>query len=225
MGSEASKKPPTATDNHQQQEQDMIFQAQTGDQVAMQWLYQRYSRQVYNLALRLLCHQADAQDVMQDSFVKCFKCLYQYRSDAPFWCWLRTIVSTTALMRMRSDKRRGIEVDMEDALHSPELASSLKATQYTQCNELEVALQKLPGLSRMVVWLYHVEGYTHAEVAQLMDRSVSFSKSRLARAHIQLRELLGPSPSESESNTGSVSAHPSPQNHHLNSNVLFEANS
>lgn len=225
MDLEASKKPQTATDNHQQQEQDMIFQAQTGDQVAMQWLYQRYSKQVYNLALRLLCHQADAQDVMQDSFVKCFNCLHQYRGDAPFWCWLRKIVSTTALMRMRSDKRRGIEIDMEDATYAPELASSLNATQHTQCTELEVALQKLPGVSRVVVWLYHVEGYTHSEVAQLMDRSVSFSKSRLARAHAQLREILSSPRIGSESNTVSVSTRSSLPSNHLNSNVLFEANS
>lgn len=198
----------------------MIFQAQTGDQMAMQWLYQQYSQRVYNLAMRLLRHQADAQDVMQDSFVKCFKSLYQYRGDAPFWCWLRTVVSTTALMRMRSDKKRGNEVEMDAAAHNPELISPQNATRKTHCAELETALQQLPDVTRMVVWLYHVEGYTHVEIAQLMDRSISFSKSRLARAHAQLRQLLDPPQDPSVSSSDSTT-----RTHHLNSDALFEASS
>lgn len=168
----------------------MIFSAQAGDRMAMQWLYQQYAQRVYNLAWRLLCHRADAQDVMQDAFIKCFDSLHQYRGDAPFWHWLRRVVTTTALMRMRSAKRRGQEVDVDSAGADPKLASPAQATHSTAGAELDNALRRLPDIARSVVWLYHVEGYTHVEIAELMGRSVSFSKSRLARAHKQLRQLL-----------------------------------
>ncbi len=173
-----------------QLEQQMILQAKAGDQGAMQWLYQQYSQRVYNLALHLLCHQADAQDVMQDAFVKCFKSLHQYRGEASFWSWLRRIVSTTTFMRMRRDKRRGQEFDVDGVVGEAVLISASDATQGAVQVELEAALAQLPVLSRTVIWLYHVEGYTHLEIAEMMGRSTSFSKSRLTRARRQLRMLL-----------------------------------
>lgn len=172
----------------------MIFSAQAGDRGAMQWLYQQYAQRVFNLALRLLCHRADAQDAMQDAFVKCFASLHQYRGDAPFWYWLRRVVTSTVWMRMRSAKRRGYEVEVDEAGADDGLISPVQATHGTAQAELEAALRQLPDVARTVVWLYHVEGYTHPEIAEIMSKSVSFSKSRLARAHKQLRELLGSSP-------------------------------
>ncbi len=168
----------------------MILQAQAGDQGAMQWLYQQYSGQVFNLAMRLLCHRADAQDVMQDAFVKCFQNLHQFRGDARFWSWLRSIVTTTAFMRMRKDKRRGHEYDLDDVVSEPDLVSAADATQGVVQVELETALAHLPAISRAVIWLYHVEGYTHSEIAELTGHTISFSKSRLTRARRQLRMLL-----------------------------------
>lgn len=168
----------------------MIVRAQSQDQLAIQWLYEQYVQRVYNLALHLLCHRADAQDVMQDAFIKCFKSLHQYRGDAVFWGWLRKIVTTTAFMHMRSDKRRGHQLAIDDALTEPPLVSADKTSESSVQPELEAALAQLPDTSRAVVWLYHVEGYTHVEIAELMNKSVSFSKTRLARAQKQLRVLL-----------------------------------
>ncbi len=204
----------------------MIFQAQVGDQAAMQWLYQAYIQRVYSLAYRLLCHQADAQDVMQDAFVKCFKCLHQYRGDAPFWSWLRQIVSTTALMHMRGNKRRGAQLGVDEVVGEPALVSPQRAGHAAAQAELEAALSCLPDLSRMVVWLYHVEGHTHAEIAQSLGRSVSFSKSRLARAQVQLRQILNAEPLID--GRASTAARTTPDRSTVNpggaSGVLFEAN-
>jgi len=188
----------------EQLEQAIILQAQTGDQVAMQALYQQYAQRAYNLALRLLCHQADAQDVMQDAFVKCFKSLHQYRADGSFWAWFSRIVSTTALMQMRSDKRRGQEIEMSEVVTEAVLISAADATSDVIQAELAAALARLPALSRTVIWLYHMEGYTHSEIAEMLGYTVSFSKSRLSRARRELRVFLSSSPNKTKGFTGAI---------------------
>ena len=93
------------------------------------------------------------------------------------------------LDRMRDEDALDLG-EAEGAAVEPVSPSEARAVQFNM--DLERALARLPDVSRVVVMLYHVEGYSHAEIAQLMGMSVSFSKSQLSRAHARLRDWLGP---------------------------------
>jgi RNA polymerase sigma-70 factor (ECF subfamily) len=147
---------------------------------------------VFTLALRLCGDREEASDVLQDTMLRLFDRIGDYRADggAPFWGWLRQVAVNEALMRMRRAKARGgaaVELPEDDGLPDdlapPPSAAADAAT-------LQRALARLPAATRTVLWLYHAEGYTHEEIAALMERTASFSKSQLARGGRRLRVLL-----------------------------------
>jgi RNA polymerase sigma factor (sigma-70 family) len=165
----------------------LVRSARTGDSAAREALYHHFSRQIYTLVRRILGSDSLAEDVLQDAFIDAFTRLDGLRSDEAFGAWLRRIAVNRALSQLRSawmSKRVDWTHDEFQAL--PSAAETLSDTA-----RLEAALDLLSDTARAVVWLYDVEGYTHREIADLMGRSVSFSKTRLARAHARLRELLG----------------------------------
>lgn len=165
----------------------LIARMKRRDLEAFEQVYRTFNRPVYTLALRLLGHETEAYDLMQDCFLKVYEQIGQFRQDAPFWGWLRSIAVNLALMRLRG--RRPLE-ELDTAMleaHSDGAPDPLAAV---SAHDLKRALARLPALSRAVLWLYHVEGYTHEEIARSFDRTVSFSKSQVARASARLRDLL-----------------------------------
>ncbi len=165
----------------------LVARLKRRDLDAFEQVYRLFDRPVYTLALRLLGNEAEAYDLLQDSFLKAFEQIVQFRADAPFWSWLRSIVVNAALMRLRG-RRPLDELDSLMLDHTADGGPDPLAMVSGQ--DLKRALGKLPALSRAVLWLYHVEGYTHEEIAQAFDRTTSFSKSQVARAGARLRTLL-----------------------------------
>jgi RNA polymerase sigma factor (sigma-70 family) len=167
---------------------DLLQQARRGEPAAQERLYRLFERPVYTLALRLLGDRGEAEDALQDALFKALSRLDDFRGGAPFWGWLRQIAVNEALMRLR--RRRATEdFDSlpEAALEAPGTGLPLAAL---EAAELHRALAALPAITRSVLWLYHAEGYTHEEIAALMQRSVSFSKSQAMRGLRRLRDLL-----------------------------------
>lgn len=165
----------------------LVARLKRRDLDAFEQVYRLFDRPVYTLALRLLGHEAEAYDLLQDSFLKVFEQIASFRAQAPFWSWLRSIVVNAALMRLRGRR----PLDELDALMIEHTADAgPDPLQALSAQDLKHALGRLPALSRAVLWLYHVEGYTHEEIAQAFDRTVSFSKSQVARAGARLRKLL-----------------------------------
>lgn len=168
----------------------LLDRARRGEAAAQEQIYRRFERPVYTLALRLLGSPDAALDVLQDVFLAVFRGLSEFRGESPFWGWLRQIAVRTAIAALRARRERedgeGLLADASlDAL--PASAHSL-----LQSLALEQALQQLPAITRSVLWLQLVEGYTHAEIATQFGQSPSFSKSQLARGLKQLRALLAP---------------------------------
>lgn len=165
--------------------------ARAGGRHAQEAIYRTFERAVFNLARRMTGCPDAAQDVLQNTFLRAFRSLGQFRGEAPFGHWLRSVCATESLMHLRAG-RRFIELfepeSIEDAAPAPDLSANA---------DLERALALLPPVPRAVLWLYHVEGYTHPEIAALCKRTASFSKSQLSRAHARLRELLNPAPAAS----------------------------
>jgi RNA polymerase sigma factor (sigma-70 family) len=122
--------------------------------------------------------------VLQETFLEICRSIGQYREDGSLWGWIRTIAASKALMRLRRNKYRDTE-----ELHDEVVANRREDTHLRM--DLEAALERLSETSRAVVWLHDVEGYTHEEIAVMMGKTPSFSKSQLARAHARLRRWLG----------------------------------
>ena len=160
----------------------LIARAQAGDEAALEALYRAFETPVYNLARRMLRKPEDAEDVLQETFLEIVRSIRQYRGEGHLWGWIRRIASTKALMKIRREQLRTMEpLDDEPGKPGMHIAANL---------DLERALEHLSETSRAVVWLHDVEGFTHEEIAEQMGKSVSFSKSQLARAHVRLRRLL-----------------------------------
>jgi RNA polymerase sigma-70 factor (ECF subfamily) len=177
----------------------LLARARSGERAAFEQLYRWFERPVFTLALRICGDREEAYDVLQDTMLKLFSRIGDYRAvdGAPFWGWLRRVAVNEALMRLRRGDRfmQALPADdlVADDLAPPPAAAADAAL-------LQRALAALPAATRSVLWLYHAEGYTHEEIALLMQRTPSFSKSQVARGGRRLRDLLE-SPAEHVRNT------------------------
>ena len=162
-----------------------------GDRAAFEQLYRWFERPVFTLALRIGGDREEARDVLQDTMLKVLGRIGEFRGNngSPFWGWVRQIAINEALMRLRRDKRLAQEIGVDDpAEYAEDLAPLPPAA--ADAALLQRALATLPTATRSVLWLYHAEGYTHEEIAGLMQRTPSFSKSQLARGTRKLRAVL-----------------------------------
>ena len=166
----------------------LIQRAKRGDGKAFEQIYRWFERPVYTLALRLCGQPSEAQDVLQDVMIKVMTRIGEFRGQSPFWGWLRQIAVNEALMRLRRSAKGFKEDDVYEA-ELPDTAGLLPL-RAAEAGQLLDALQTLPPVTRSVLWLYHAEGFTHEEIAGQMGKTVSFSKSQLARGTRKLRESL-----------------------------------
>ncbi|MEO1576958.1 MAG: sigma-70 family RNA polymerase sigma factor [Pseudomonadota bacterium] len=176
-----SHSPFTSGDLAAATEPDLCRRAAEGHVGARQALYSAHAAGVMTLAMRLLCERAAAEDVVQDTFMKAFEKLHTFSGQSRFGTWLRRIAINECLQRLRSPWHTRGEVYEESDAPAGSTDDQL---------DLLKALATLDPVSRTVVWLHDVEGFKHREIADLLDRTPSFSKSRLARAHKALRTAL-----------------------------------
>lgn len=166
--------------------------ARAGDVATRGALFQRVAPPALGLIRRLVNHRALAEDLLQDTLIAMYEHLGDFRGEAPFGIWVRSIAVSRCLMSFRSPWHRArvaLDSFTEDARFAPTEAES----HTSDLIDLDRALAKLSPLTRTVVWLYDVEGWSHEEIADSFGRSVSFSKSQLARGHARLRnDLIAP---------------------------------
>jgi RNA polymerase sigma factor (sigma-70 family) len=175
---------------------ELIRAAGDGDARAFEAIYRACQRPVYTLIRRIIVQPAIADELHQETFVEVLRSIRSYTGEGAFGGWVRAIAVSKCLMHLRSPWRRNLAyLDAEEVEStSPSLLDpgARPEAQAEASAEVERALAALPPLTRSVVWLHDVEGYTHGEIAKALGRTVSFSKSQLARAHVRMRELLDP---------------------------------
>jgi RNA polymerase sigma factor (sigma-70 family) len=165
-----------------------IHRAKAGDVEALERVYRAYEGTVYSMARRICRTAEDAEEVLQETFLEVCRSIRRFRGTAPgsLTAWVRRVAASKALIRLRYQKYRETEALEEDGSWAKGKGDDAGLRM-----DLEAALAELSDTSRAVVWLHDVEGYTHEEIAELMGKTVSFSKSQLSRAHARLRKLLG----------------------------------
>ena len=182
--------------NECQPDPAILARARRGDMKAHEVLYASYGTPVYTLAVRMLGEPSLAEEILQETCIEIIRNVSGFRVDGAFGGWVKRIAVNKCLAHLRSAWHRKAQAlepadDDEGAAWEPRSTDDPEA-EATDGRDLERALAELSPTARAVVWLYDVEGYTHQEIAELMGKTVSFSKSQLSRAHERLRELLGP---------------------------------
>ena len=158
---------------------------------ALETVYAATAGPVYTLLRRLVRRPAIAEELLQETFVDVLEHIGAFEGRCPLPSWIRAIAVNRALMYLRSPWHRGLEWLDKDPGGADRLTASVADHSAPLYPALERALMTLPALTRAVVWLHDVEGYTHADIGFALGRTPSFSKSQLSRAHRRLRDLLG----------------------------------
>lgn len=162
----------------------LLRAAAAGSLEALGALYARHADAVYGVALRLTGSPVEAEDVLQDVFVGLPRALRAYAEHGRFEAWLRQVAARVALMRLRARRRRR-EAPL-DAL--PPRADAGRAPNPGARLDLERLLDRLPERLRTVFVLKEIEGYGHAEIAELLGITPGNSAARLSRAWARLRK-------------------------------------
>jgi RNA polymerase sigma-70 factor, ECF subfamily len=178
----------------------LVQAAKKGDLEAFSQLVKRYDRNIFRIAQHITHNEEDAQDVVQEAFLKAYRNLQQFQGNSKFYTWLVRIAVNEALMKLRrrrADKTVSIDEDVEteDGSMPREVADwSPNPEQLYGQSELGDILKKtiqgLPPGFRTVFVLRDVEGMSTEETAEMLGLSVPAVKSRLLRARLQLRERL-----------------------------------
>jgi len=156
---------------------------------AQRELYSKFSGQLFATAIRHTNAREDAEDVLQDSFVKIFKHINSYRDDFSFEGWMRRIVVNTAITHYRRNLKHSHHQDINDVHATPGDLLNKNDSEFT-AGELELAISKLPLGYRTVFCMYVIEGFKHQEIADQLGVDVNTSKSQLSRARKYLQNVL-----------------------------------
>jgi len=167
---------------------DSIESAQEGDVAAFERLYRENESRIYALCLRMVADRSRAEELTQASFVRAWEKLGSFRGDSAFATWLHRLAVNVVLGDMRSRGRwqaRFTEMEDLSAFEDKTGRSSPRAAV-----DLERAIATLPPKARAIFVLYDIEGYRHAEIAEMTGLAEGTSKAHLHRARKLLREVL-----------------------------------
>lgn len=180
---------------------ELVSRVQQGDKRAFDLLVQKYQHKVINLISRFVSDQSECQDVAQETFIKAYRALNNFRGDSQFYTWLYRIAANTAKNHLASKSRKTPtqSVDVDDAEHfagdnglkdftNPEnqlLTEELERTVFS-------AIDKLPDDLKSAITLREIEGLSYDEIAEVMDCPIGTVRSRIFRARDAIDKELRP---------------------------------
>lgn len=167
---------------------ELVERSKSGDRKAQYELYQQYNKAMYNISVRMMGNEGDAQDVLQDAFIDAFKNLDYYRGESTFGAWLKRIVINKCINAIK--KKKLDLVPMEDKMFALADDSPQPTNHDYDMAVVNEGIKRLPDGYRTVFSLYAVEGYDHGEIAHIIGVTESTSKSQYNRAKKKLREIL-----------------------------------
>lgn len=159
-----------------------------GDKKSQYALYEMFKRDVMGICMRYSRDRSEAEDMMQEGFIKVYSDLYQYRPIGPLGGWIRRVVVNSCLRFIR--KRKRLVFNEFSGMQTELMPTNENVISDLGAQDLMKLVQKLPDGYRLVFNLYVVEGFTHQEIADQLGISVNTSKSQLSRAKANLRKTI-----------------------------------
>lgn len=169
-------------------DEQLIKGCLNGDKKAQRALYEQYKVMLFGVCLRYGNDRAEAEDLLQEGFIKIYSDLYQYRPKSALGAWMRRVVVNVALQHIRKKKNHFKTVEIEQIADSYEADDAVFSSM--RAKALIRMVQQLPDGYRTVFNLYAIEGYSHKEIAEKLDITVNTSKSQLSRAKSVLRKMI-----------------------------------
>ena len=163
----------------------LIEECRKGSRKAQFRLYNQYSKAMYNLAHRILNNREDAEDILQESFVECFRSIDSFRFESTFGAWLKKITVNKCINFI---KKKKIDLVFPETL--PSTISEEEDEVSYDTGKIIKGIELLPDGYRIILTLYLLEGYDHSEISQILGISESTSKSQYSRAKEKLRNIL-----------------------------------
>jgi len=163
----------------------VIEECRKGSSKAQSSLYNQYSKAMYNLAYRMMNNREDAEDILQETFLECFRSIGSFRFESTFGAWLKRILINKCVNQIR---RKKIELILYETLPDYKTEEEPEITYET--GKIFKGIEQLPDGYRIILTLYLLEGYDHTEIAQILGISESTSKSQYSRAKDKLRNIL-----------------------------------
>jgi RNA polymerase sigma factor (sigma-70 family) len=173
--------------NHFESESDIIEGCILGNPRMQRMLYEKFSPKMYALCIRYAGNTDDAQDILQDGFVKVYSNISKYKGTGSFEGWIRRIIVNTAIEHFRK-KNMLYAIDEKTEIQLADENSNV--FNQLEAKELLEIIKSMPAGYRTVFNLYAVEGYTHKEIATMMNLTEGTSKSQYARAKSWLQEKI-----------------------------------
>jgi RNA polymerase sigma-70 factor, ECF subfamily len=189
------------TGNSEELDQDLVLRVQQGDKSAYDLLVIKYQHKIIQLVNRYVKDQSEAQDVAQETFIKAYRALANFRGDSAFYTWLYRIAINTAKNYLVARTRRGsdseLDIDDEEQVHNINELKGLDTPEQMLLNDeiietIRSAIEKLPEEMRIAITLREFEGMSYEEIAEAMDCPVGTVRSRIFRAREAIDSKLNP---------------------------------
>lgn len=171
------------------EDQRLINLCLTDNRLAQRDIYVKYAKAMYHVAIRMVAEESIAKDMTQDTFMKVFEELSNFRGDSTLGAWIKKITINNCLAHLRRKGHLRMkeldETSLKIVADDPEFL-----VEEVSMPRIHEAIKSLPGACRTVLTLYLLEGYKHSEIAEILDISLSTSKTQYRRGKLLLRDKL-----------------------------------
>lgn len=177
--------------NYKDTHRDLIEKCKTGNRKAQFELYKLYSKAMYNICLRMLKHETDAEDILQQSFIDVFTKLHTFQYQSSIGAWIKRIVINNCINFLKRNRKFTEELQdwhTKDMVETETVDNEMTAY---SVQKIKKAMKKLPAGYRSVFSLYLIEGYDHKEIGEILGISEATSKSQYSRAKQKIRLIIG----------------------------------
>lgn len=168
---------------------DIVEKCKENDRSAQLQLYRQYCDGMYCVAMRFLKNADDAEDVLQEAFIKAFQKIHQFKGEVTFGAWLKRIVVNKCIDFLKTKREQTITLD-EAYMRPVDNDDDWTVDSQIGIEEVKKAIGQLPGKYKYVVMMYLVEGFDHREISEVLQISETACRTRLLRGKGQLKELL-----------------------------------
>ena len=172
------------------QKDELVERCRKGDRLAFKELYERYCKAMFSTCVRLINNNAEAEDVLQESFIEAFKGLDKFEYRTSFGGWLKQICVNRCINHLKKRKIRWTDMDSMDGFEQTEENVIDENLVSLKVDSIKNAIKQLPDGYRTVLSLYLLEGYDHEEIAAILNVAESTTRTQYIRGKQKLVQLL-----------------------------------